>query len=194
MRTKPAALLTLFLGAIFSVGCSKDEAPQVAATTATPEAATAATAAPEQKQRASACDLVTASEMSAILGGTVTAAAGGNERPPTSTECIYSSVAGSDDEVGLASVAGPNPYAELAVDWGAGDPEAMGTATDLINSAAPIGAVDPLQGLGERAYQVTADQVFISSKGDLIMIRFPRRSVDVAPKARRIYETAKPRM
>ena len=192
MRTKPAALLTLFLGAVFSVGCSKDEAPQVAATTATPEAAPPA---PDQKQRASACDLVTASEMSAILGGEVTASAGSNERPPTATECMYSPVAGAGQEVGLESVAGPeNPYAELEVDWGAGDPQVTETAVDLANSAAPAGVVNPLQGLGDRAYKVTADQVFISTQGDLMMIRFPRMSVDVAAKARRIYETAKPRM
>lgn len=192
MRAKPAALLTLFLGTIFSIGCSRDEAPQVTATTASPESATAA---PDPKQRASACELVTASEMSAILGGDVTAAAGGNERPPSSTECIYSPVAGAGQATGLESVAGPeNPYAELQVDWGGGDPQDLGTVVDLLNLSAPTGVVDPLQGLGESAYNVTADQVFISTHGDLMMIRFPRMSVDVAPKARRIFETAKPRM
>ena len=68
------------------------------------------------------------------------------------------------------------------------------TAAGLANAAAPAGAVDPLKGLGDRAYKVTADQVFISTHGNLMMIRFPRRSVDVTAKARRIFETAAPRM
>ena len=56
------------------------------------------------------------------------------------------------------------------------------------------GAVDPLKGLGDRAYQVTADQVFISTQGNLMMIRFARGADDVIAKARRIYETAQARM
>ncbi|MEO6409364.1 MAG: hypothetical protein ABIO45_11515 [Burkholderiaceae bacterium] len=116
------------------------------------------------------------------LGGAVTGAAGGNERPPSSTECIYE------------SAASPNLSAELEVDWGGGDPQVLGTAAGLANGAAPAGAVGPLQGLGERAYTVTADQVFISTRGHLMMIRFPRGSSNVAAKARQIYETAQPRM
>lgn len=191
MRTTPAAFLVVLLCAGFSTGCSRSETPQVAATTATPPAANAV---PEQEKRAKACDLVTAAEMSTILGGAVTAAAGGNERPPSATECIYSSGAGAGDESGLDAVAGPNPYAELEVDWGGGDPAVTDTAAGLANAAAPAGAVDPLKGLGDRAYKVTADQVFISTHGDLMMIRFPRQSVDVTAKARRIFETGAPRM
>lgn len=191
MRTTPAAFLAVLLWAGSSPGCSRSETPPVAATTTTPAAATAA---PDQKQRAKACDLVTAAEMSTLLGGTVTAAAGGNERPPSATECIYSSGAGTRDESGLDAVAGPNPYAELEVDWGGGDPAVTDTAAGLANAAAPAGAVDPLKGLGDRAYKVTADQVFISTHGNLMMIRFPRQSVEVNAKARKIFETAAPRM
>jgi hypothetical protein len=179
MGIKSAVCLTLFVSAVFSSGCSKEEASRVAATTTT--AAKATTSAPGQKQRARACDMVTQSEMSAILGGAVAAAAGGNERPPTKTECMYSSAA----ETG--------PYAELEVDWDGGDLQAIGTAVGLVNGVA-AGAVDPLQGLGERADLVTAYQVFISTKGNLMIIRFAPGTKDVIPMARRIYETAKMRM
>ena len=102
MRTAPLALLAVCFTALAATGCSKEGASPVAATIAT-TAATAATAsatakattvAPASGKRASACDMVTQAEMSAILGGTVVAAAGGNDRPPSSTECIYSSAAG----------------------------------------------------------------------------------------------------
>lgn len=173
MRTEPIALLALCLSALLSGGCSKEGAtPEDKATTATPVS----------RKRASACELVTPTEMSAILGGAVLATAGGNDRPPASTECIYS------------SAAGPVPYAELEVDWGGGDTQALGSAAGLAQGAGPPGAVDPLQGLGERAYQVTADQVFVSTQGNLMMIRFPPRTGDVILKARRIYQTASPRM
>lgn len=71
--------------------------------------------------RKSACQLVTQSEMSAILGRAVVAASGGNERPPSATECIYSPAAGR------------SPYAEV-VNWGGGDKEALGTAAGLLDS------------------------------------------------------------
>lgn len=182
MRILPVVLFTLGAIASFLSGCSKQDDPAVAAKTATTVTTPAITAvAPAARTRPSACNLVTQAEMSAILGGAVIAAAGGNERPPSSTECIYS------------SPAGPSPYAELQVDWGGGDPQALGAAAGLAKGVV-AGAVDSLQGLGERAYQVTAEQVFISTGGNLMMIRFLPKSGDVIPKARRIYETARSKM
>ena len=192
MQSKPVVILTLFLATLASASCSKEETPQAATAAASP--AEPATAAPAQPQHASACALVTAGEMSTILGGTVQASAGGNERPPSSTECIYTSAGGAALGAGLDELAGPNPYAEVEVDWDGGDPQVLGTAAGLANGAATMDAADPLKGLGDRAYKVTADQVFISIHGNLMMIRFPRRSEDVAAKARKIYEVALPGM
>jgi hypothetical protein len=141
-----------------------------------------------------ACDMVTAAEMSAILGGPVVAAAGGNDRPPSSTECIYSPADGSNPANAELPNGSSTPYAELQVDWGAGDAPALDTAAGLLNSAAPIGAVNPLQGLGDRAYKVTAFQVFISTRGDLMMIRFLPKTKEVDAKARRIYEISQGRI
>ena len=101
--------------------------------------------------------------------------------PPSKTQCIYSSAAGS------------SANAELEVDWDDGDLKAMGTAAGLVNSVAE-GAVDPLKGLGERAYLVTSWLVFISTQGHLMMIQFDPGTKDVILMARRIYETAKMRM
>jgi hypothetical protein len=185
MRTHPLALLAFCCIALVGTGCSKESASPVATKASSAAPATIAKApavAPDSKKRTKACEMVAQAEMSAILGGAVVAAAGGNDRPPSSTECIYS------------SAAVPSLYAELEVDWDGGDQQVLGVAAGLAKGAAPAGAVDPLQGLGERAYQVTADQVFISTQGNLMMIRFPPKTSDVIPKARRIYETAKARM
>ena len=199
MPAYPTVLFSFCLIAVLGSGCSKENPVSVDATAAPSATATGTMAVtPDSKQHVNACDMVTQSEMSAILGGEVTAAPGGNDRPPSSTECIYSQVDGWRPDVEPTSFAemqaAPGPYAELQVDWGGGDIQALGTAAGLAQTAAPAGAVDPLAGLGDRAYQVTADQVFISTQGDLIMIRFPPRSSEVVAKARRIYETAKPRM
>ena len=198
MRAHQNVLVSVFLSAVLGSGCSKDNPASVDATTPSATATETVAVTPDTKKHVSACDMVTQSEMSAILGGEVTAAPGGNDRPPASTECIYSQVGGWRPDVEPTSFAemqaAPGPYAELEVDWGGGDPQALGTAAGLAQGAAPAGAVDPLAGLGDRAYQVTPDQVFISTHGDLMMIRFARRSSDVVAKARRIYETAKPRM
>ncbi len=193
MQSKPAIVLSLLLGTLVSASCSKQESSQSAGAPAT-AAVEATAAAPAAVLRARACDLVTAAEMSAILGGAVLATAGGNERPPVATECIYQSPAAAATNDALAEVAGPNPYAEMEVDWGGGDVETLGTAADLVNGASTLDAADPLKNLGDRAYKVTSDQVFISTHGNLMMIRFPRRSEDVAAKARKIFETAQPRM
>ena len=184
MGTLRLGLLAVCCSALLGVGCSKEDAAPAAAPSAatTPARAQATAAVPAARKRASACELVTPAEMSAILGKTVAAAVGDNDRPPASTECIY------------ASAAAPGSDAELQVDWGAGDPQVLGQAAGLAQGAAPVGAVTGLEGLGERAYQVTADQVFISTQGNLMMIRFMPGSDDVLAKARRIYETAKARM
>jgi hypothetical protein len=163
--------------AVAGSGCSKNDAAAPAATAA---AAKSGPAGQPGAKQASACDLVTAAEMSAILGGAVSAAPGGNERPPSQTECIYSSAGGS------------NPYAELEVDWGGGELQSFNSAAKMAGGAAP-GSTDPLKGLGDAAYQVAGMQLFVSTGGNLMMIRFLPGAYDVK-KARRIYDTAKARM
>ena len=117
MQAKPAVILSLALATMFSAGCSKQEAsPAAGAPAAAAEAAAAA--APAPAQHATACELVTAAEMSAILGATVKASAGGNERPPAQTECIYETGEAPPSEQELALGGTPPVGAELEVDWG----------------------------------------------------------------------------
>jgi hypothetical protein len=182
MQVKPFALLALSLSILTAVGCSKKESASSDTSKATESATPAPVSEVASIQRAKACELVTQDEMSTILGHKVTGTAGGNERPPSATECIYSSAEGAESD------------AELEIDWGGGDPQTLDTATGLVNSVAPAVAADSLKGLGERAYKVTADQVFISTSGNLMMVRFSPGSTDVNAKARRIYEIAKSRM
>lgn len=189
MRRRIAFLPCLCLGALLLAGCSKETTQPAASATGT-----VAATAPASKARAKACEMVTAAEMSAILGGPVLAAAGGNDRPPSSTECIYSPADGSNPAKAEMPNGSATPYAELQVDWGGGDAQVLDTATGLVKSAAPAVAADPLKGLGERAYKVTAYQVFISTHGDLMMIRFLPRTGEVNAKARKIYETAQGRI
>lgn len=199
MRAPLVSLPCFCLAALLLAACSKEASAPTGATTGLPAATatsatpTAAAPPPGARKRGKACDMVTAAEMAVILGGPVIAAPGGNDRPPSSTECIYSPADGSDPAHAEMPNGSATPYAELQVDWGAGDPQTLDTAAGQVNAAAPIGAVDPLKGLGERAYKVTAYQVFISTHGDLMMIRFLPRTREVDSKARRIYETAKGR-
>lgn len=173
MMTNRLTLICLSL--VMLAGCSRQEAAP-----ASPVAATAPAKVPA-KALAKACDLVTAAEMSVILGGTVTAAPGGNEYPPAKTECIYSSV----DKNG--------PYAELQVDWGEGDPKMLESVAGMAGGLAK-GMVNEFEGLGELAWRVTSFQVFVSTRGHLMMIRFMPGAPDVASRARRIHETALPRL
>lgn len=174
MIARRVAFLSFCLGSLVFAGCSKEAGPSP-----TPAAATSASTAQVASKRISACDMVTQTEMSAILGGAVKATL--VDKGSSSTECDY---AGPDDK----------PYAELQVDWNQGDPAVLGNAAGLAQGAGPPGAVEGLRGLGDRAYQVTDFQVFISTRGHLMMIRFLPGTRDVLSMARRIYETANTRM
>jgi hypothetical protein len=169
--------LPLMASILFNVGCAKE--------TSSPTDIPAAEASMSRKlpsqPRLRACDLVKQAEMSTILGGPVQAETGGNEHPPGSTECIYSSVSGS------------GPAAELEVDWDGGDLRALSFAASTTGSLAS-GEVDRLRGIGERAWHVAGSQVFISTQGHLMIIRFSPDVEDIDSKARRIHATVKDRL
>ncbi|HSI47274.1 MAG TPA: hypothetical protein VLA61_03310 [Ideonella sp.] len=160
------------LAVLLFAACSRQDAAP--APPSTPAKATA-------KARAKACDLVTAAEMSAILDGPVTAAAGSNERPPGATECEYSPV----NENG--------PSASLEVDWEQGDPKQLDALMGLAGGISK-GGTSEFEGLGDLAWKVTTFQVFVSTRGHLMMIRFTPGAPDVAGRARRIHAAALPRL
>jgi hypothetical protein len=120
-----------------------------------------------------ACALVTAAEMSAILGAPVAAAA----RQGSSTECNYKPASGM------------SPTVKLSVDWGDGK-IAMASA-GAMNKREP-GLTSPYDGLGDQAIAV-GPALMIRTGEDLMTIVFT--GVTEAPaKARRIFVTAKARM
>ena len=122
--------------------------------------------------------MVTDAEMSKILGGEVRAVA--TEGGQSWTQCIYSPVTGT------------TPHeVELKVEWGAGP--SLAPASNAANSAAPIGAVDPLQGIGDHAVQVPG-LVLIKVGDDLMTVQFVYGDADLPGKARRIFETAKSKL
>jgi hypothetical protein len=149
--------------------------------TSTTPAATAFAAAPAAsaaKPHFKACELVTAAEMSAILGATVTAAP--NERSPSDTACTYTPAGASAPVLGIRVTDGEGPVAMSAAGLAAG--------------ATPAGMVDPLQGVGEQAVHVQAGQMVMINTGDDRMEIDYGDTANPLPKVRRIYEIARPRM
>ena len=128
-----------------------------------------------EEERPRACALVTAAEMSAILGSPVSAEP--NDRFTNKTECSYKPAAGI------------SPYVEFSVAWGGG--EAAMTAMGMAGQMEP-GMTSPYAGIGDQAAAV-GPTLMIRTGEDLVNIVFS--GVDGAPqKAKQIFDTAKPRM
>ncbi|MBK7974959.1 MAG: hypothetical protein IPK07_17310 [Deltaproteobacteria bacterium] len=118
-----------------------------------------------------ACQLVTASEMTAILGAPVATTADGDGK------CTYQPGDGS------------SPYVELTI--ARGDGEVAMSAVGAMAKHEP-GIADPYAGLGDQAAAV-GPALMIRTGEDLMTIVFS--GVDGAPaKARKIFDTAKARM
>jgi hypothetical protein len=122
-----------------------------------------------------ACAMVTAAEMSEILGAAVAVQA--NDRSNGKTECIYSPVEGF------------SPYVELAVEWGSGEAAMQGMG--MAGSLEP-GLANPYEGIGDQAIAV-GPMLAIRTGDDLVTIVLS--GVDDAPAtARRIFEATKAEM
>lgn len=128
------------------------------------------------RERLRACAMVTEAEMSAILGSAVVAEP--NDRSNGKTECIYKPASG-----------GMPPYVEFSVDWGGG--EAAMTAMGMMGQVEP-GIADPYEGIGDQAAAV-GPTLMIRTGEDLVNIVFSGVA-DAPAAAKRIFETAKPRL
>ncbi len=135
--------------------------------------ASAGTSAARQSVRA--CAMVTAVEMSAILGAPVVAEA--NDRSNGRTECVYKPTSGT------------SPYVELSVDWGGG--QAAMAATGMMGRLEP-GLTNPYEGIGDQA-AADGPALMIRTGEDLVTIVSSGVS-DAPAKAKQIFETAKGRM
>ena len=154
-------------------GCSKppaDSAPTAPTVTAAAvESPVAPVRATPSREDAKACDLVTAQEMSAILGSVVSGAEPGHKSSGV-TACVYQPTGGT------------SPYVEFSVEWGEGKLALM--------AAGAMGKAE--SGIGDQAMAV-GPTLWIRSGEDLVKIVFS--GVDDRPaKARKIFDTAKARM
>jgi hypothetical protein len=118
-----------------------------------------------------ACTLVSATEMSAILGATVVSKA------TSRSKCIYKPA----NEI--------SPYAEFSVDWGDGRVAMKGIG--MTEEHEP-GITSPYDGLGDQAAAV-GPALMIRTGEDLVTIVFSGVA-DTPAAARRVFDTAKAKM
>lgn len=122
----------------------------------------------------SACAMLTAAEMSKILGTEVTTAA--NDRS-SQTKCEYTAARGG------------SAYVEVMLSWGDGD---AGMAGAGMADAGMPGMVNPYQGLGDKAVAV-GTMLMIKRAEDLITLTFS--GIDDMPgKAKQIYQALDKRL
>jgi hypothetical protein len=154
-------------------GCSgaDDDRPAAQSTAEVTQAA----AEPRPESRPLACNLVTAAEMTAIVGFEVVAEP--DDSSNGTTACTYKKPTGLSPDV------------ELAFTWGDGAAamQGMGLATKH-----EPGLTSPYDGVGDEAVAV-GPVLFVRSGEDLIKMQFS--GVDDPPgAAKRIFDTAKARM
>lgn len=195
MNRKPLtlALALAFLPLVFAAlqGCSQPAEPssssaqeQKARGEAVPQTGTASSVTPAEAAKSTgasasgsipACGLVTAEEMSAILGSTVVAEPG---RPSSDKiTCVYRPVKGF------------SPSVEVSLEWGGG--EGMMVAMGTMQHIEP-GISNPYEGLGDQAAAV-GPALMIRRGEDLITLTFSGVG-DATRAAKKIYDTAQARM
>lgn len=174
MRLNHLAFASLLLVLPSMCGCSKPTGSPASAT-ATEGNSTGAVALAPSPPSARTCELVTAAEMSALLGSVVVATP--NEGSVGKTECVY------------APAEGVSPQVEFSVTWG--DGRAAMTAMGMMGNIEP-GIANPYEGLGDQAAAV-GPALMIRNGEDLVTLTFT--GIDDAPAvARKIFDTAKGRM
>lgn len=135
----------------------------------------AAAAAKTPHSSTPACELVTAAEMSAIVGAPVTGQA--EDHPGSSTKCTYKPT---------SSI---SPAVEFTVTWGDGYAAMQGMG---LAGSREQGMVTPYDGLGDQAGSA-GPLLMIRTGDDLVTLVFTGVT-DQSAAARRIFDTAKPRM
>lgn len=157
------------LSALLLAACAKKDRAVTDSQTA------AAVTPPPSKQQVTACAMVTDAEMSKILGTAV--AAEPHEGTADQTECIYKPASGI------------SPYVDFTLVRG--DGEAAMTAAGMMGQHEP-GITSPYDGIGDQAVAV-GPALMIRTGEDLVKLVFSGVS-DAPTVAKRIFDTAKPRM
>jgi hypothetical protein len=135
----------------------------------------AAAAAKTPHSSTPACELVTAAEMSAIVGAPVTGTA--EDHPDSSTKCTYKPASG------IA------PSVEFTVTWGDGFTAMQGMG---LAGSREHGLVTPYDDIGDQA-GAAGPLVLIRTGDDLVTLVLSGVS-DAPAVAKKIFDTAKPRM
>lgn len=172
-RKLSRVLVTGVLGA-WLCACGKNDLPAPPPVATGPVAAATLPPAAAGNAVLSACNLVTAAEMSAILGATV--AATPKDRA-VKAECKYQ------------ATSGVSPYLEFTIDWG--DAADAMRAVSVMARVKP-GMTDPLAGIGDEAF-VVGTALMIRSGDDLIQLVFSGVD-DRVGKAAKIVALAQSRM
>jgi hypothetical protein len=165
-------LLPVLLGAAVFAGCSRAAAPDPSAASkpASPKSITSSA-----KPEPTACDLVTADEMSAILGAKVTTEV--TDQFTGQTTCVYTPASGFA------------PAAQLKIEWGMA--QAVLSAAEAVRRVEP-GVADPYAGIGDRAL-VIGGRLLIRKGDDLLTLSF-LGVADEPAAAKRVYALAAKRL
>jgi outer membrane protein OmpA-like peptidoglycan-associated protein len=134
----------------------------------------ATSAAPQATTRRVACEMLTAAEMSTIVGASVAAE---RDEGNGTTTCRYKPADRS------------TPYVELKVEWGGGTAAMM--AAGFLSKHEP-GIADPLAGLGDEA-SAMGPALWVRVGEDLLNLTLSGLEDDIAV-AKRIVTTMRPRM
>ena len=136
-----------------------------------------ATSATTTDTRPAACTLITAREMSELLGADV-----GAQAEDDGSMCIYRRE--SQDRV----------FVQLEVDWGSGEAAMIGTSAlgRLEPGMREAGIIDPLSGIGDQATAV-GPVLMVRTGEDLVTLTF-HGVANPPATARRIIEIVRPRM
>jgi hypothetical protein len=146
--------------------CGSSKAPEAALVDAQPPAAA--------KPKPKGCELITADEMSQLLGAAVV---------PTADE------GGGRTGCNWAPAAGGMPFAELKVEWGMA--EAAMQAAGMLSKHEP-GINDPYDDLGDEAW-ISGPVVMIKRNEDLISLMV-YGAADAETAIHKMYETATSRL
>ena len=175
-KTPPILALAALASGLGLAACSKPAgAPgSEGSNAAAPVAESPAAAAlPERKP---ACELVTAAEMSAILGAEVNAVP--NEASANKTDCIYKPVADA------------GPSIQLSMDWGGGKAAQAAMAGSGETDADRAG---PYVGIGDETFAI-GPTLMIRNGEDMMTIAFGGGVEQTPALAKKIFDTAKPRL
>lgn len=165
---RASVLAAVVSAVLFAPGCGGGD--EDATKPASP--ASAATSVPSPNAgagritRPAACSLVSQEEMSRILGGALAAPQG--ENGVATTSCTYSPAA--EDAI--------TPYAEVKIDWDAGEEAMMGTriAEKLMQRDAGFSVSEKIDGVGDEASMMIGNVMNVRKGRTFISITLAMQS------------------